>query len=384
MSSCGSASIPADTEELAPGVFHHAVTLVEGPWAIHVLEVDLPEAWSAGIRLRTARAKPTTAGGLERTSAMAVDAIAAINGDFFSSGTPVRTLGLQISRGALLEVPSHKRSAFAITADGKPMVAVFRFEAGLVTSSGRTLPISVFNRRPAEDGLTYYNHHAQAWGDSVRAEIGFQLQSLGKHTVINDTVTARVLQVRRQVWPLKLAQGQWMVAAGSAFPEAAAIAAGDTVRLFCSIPPALGKLQEAIGGGPRIIRDGQVSIEYAQEGLAKEFAQNRNPRTALGYFEDGETLFLVTVDGRQPGYSVGMSLEELADLMAHKLASFSRVRQNAHQALNLDGGSRTTMVVRREVVNQPSWPTGEREVANALMVVAAKAVAGSEGTSSSL
>lgn len=369
--SCQSATILSETEELAPGVYHHSVIQAEGPWAIHVLEVDLPTAWRAGIRLRTAQPQLTAVEGLERTSAMAarVNTIAGVNGDGYTSGKPARALGLQISDGGLLTAP-HRRSAFAVTADGKPMVAVFRFEAGLLTASGKSLPISAFNREPGADELTYYNRYAQAGRDSVRAAIGFQLQSLGKRSVINDTLAARVLQVRRLGWPLKLAEGQWMVAAGAEVSEARAIAAGDTVRLFCSIPPSRGKLEEAIGGGPRIVRDGRVSVEYEEEGMASEGALKRNPRTAVGYSRDEKTLFLVTVDGRQPGYSVGMSLRELADLMAHKLANFTRARSNAHQALNLDGGGSTTMVVRREVVNRPSEATGEREVANALLLVA--------------
>ena len=46
-------------EQLAPGVWHHAVHLIEGPWAIHVVEIDLDQAWPAGVRLQTAQ--PRTA-----------------------------------------------------------------------------------------------------------------------------------------------------------------------------------------------------------------------------------------------------------------------------------------------------------------------------------
>ena len=81
-------------------------------------------------------------------------------------------------------------------------------------------------------------------------------------------------------------------------------------------------------------------------------------------------LFLVVVDGRQPGYSVGMSLAELAEFMRMRLADFALARENAYQALNLDGGGSATMVVGEQVVNSPSDPTGERPVANALLVVA--------------
>ena len=366
LTACQTARIPADTQHLATGVHHHKVELIEGPWVIHVVEVDLRAAWQAGVRVETARAGVPDV-GLEKTSVMATDAIAAINGDFFYWDKPARTSGLQIRQGTLMSQP-RQRSAFAITAEGRPLVHVFGFQAGLITAAGHTLPIVHFNRRPSSDGLTYYNYLAQVSQDTVRAAMGFQLQSLGPQSVINDTVAARVMQVRRQVWPLKLSPGQWVVAAGDEHVEAEEIAPGDTVRLFCQLPPSVGHLQEAIGGGPRIVRDGMVSIEHEQEGMSEAFAADRHPRTAVGYSRRGEVLYLVTVDGRQPGYSVGMSLPELADLMATKLAHFTDGGHNAHQAVNLDGGGSTTMVVRRQVVNRPSDQTGERPVANALMV----------------
>ena len=367
LATCQSARIPAESERLAAGVHHHKVELIEGPWVIHVVEVDLRVAWEAGVRIRTARARAPDV-GLEKTSVMAAKAIAGINGDFSYGDKPARTSGLQILEGTLIAQP-RSGSAFAITDEGRPMVAIFGFRAGLITAAGEVLPIVHFNRTPSSDGLTYFNHLAQQGQDTVRAAVGFELQSLGQQSVINDTVAARVIQARRQAWPLKLSPGQWLVAAGDAHPDAERIAPGDTVRLFCQLPPSTGHLEEAIGGGPRIIRDGAISIEHEQEGLSADWATARHPRTAVGYSRGGQVLYLVTVDGRQPGYSVGMSLRELADLMAHKLAFFAESRRNAHQAVNLDGGGSTTMIVRRQVVNRPSDPTGESPVANALLVV---------------
>jgi len=232
--SCQSAKIPANTREVAPGVYHHSVELIEGPWVIHVIEVDLARAWRSGIRLRAVRAQ-TLGSGLEKTSAMAENAIAGINGDFFYAGNPSHTAGLQIHEGALVAQP-RRLSAFGMTSDGRPVVDVFRFEAGLITASGRVLPIPHFNCEPAADGLTFYNRYAQTWQDSVRAAVGYQLQSLGEESVLNDTVVARVIQVRRQVWPLRLARGEWLVAAGEKWEEGETIAPGDTVRLFCLLP----------------------------------------------------------------------------------------------------------------------------------------------------
>ena len=365
--SCKHSGLPTDAVELAPGVLHHAINLIEGPWAIHVIEIDLPTAWSKGVRLRVAR-PDSSRPALEKTSTLARNAIAAINGDLWHRDSPGSPLGLQITGGTLIDEP-RRQSAFTITDHGRPLIAVFTAEAGLITASGETLSISMFNRTPGRSSLTCYNRFANVAHDSIKAEIGFHLESLGKQSVINDTVTALVRQVRRHAWPLRLKAKEWLVAAGSQHLQASVISAGDTVGLFYLLHPASDNLQEAIGGGPRILRDGAVSIEYKQEHLGRAPAIDRHPRTAVGYSKDGKTLFLVTVDGRQPGYSVGMTLGELARFMATRLSSFSPSGANAYQALNLDGGSSTTMVIGDHVVNRPSDPTGETQVANALLVV---------------
>lgn len=96
-----------------------------------------------------------------------------------------------------------------------------------------------------------------------------------------------------------------------------------------------------------------------------------HPRTAVGYSKNGRFLYLVVVDGRQPLYSEGMTLAELAELMIEVGAQF---------AMNLDGGGSSTMVVRGpdgelRVLNSPIdnyIPGRERPVANHLGIYFAK------------
>ena len=76
-----------------------------------------------------------------------------------------------------------------------------------------------------------------------------------------------------------------------------------------------------------------------------------------------------------------MSLEELADFMVHRLADFTAAGTNAYQALNMDGGGSTTMVVRQRVINRPSDPFGERSVGNALLVLSQDAADGASVSS---
>lgn len=116
--------------------------------------------------------------------------------------------------------------------------------------------------------------------------------------------------------------------------------------------------EDIVGGIPQLIRDGKIDITWQQEKAGKAFVETRHPRTAVARLKDGKFL-MVTIDGRQPGYSVGMNLDELARLL---------LELGAADAMNLDGGGSTTMFVNGKVVNRPSDKEGERRVSDAILV----------------
>src|SRR5438132_786050 len=113
-----------------------------------------------------------------------------------------------------------------------------------------------------------------------------------------------------------------------------------------------------IGGGPQLIKDGHVEITNTAEKILPSFVSDGHPRTAIAKLKSGQIL-LVTVDGRQPGESIGMSLTMLAGLL---------LEFGASDAINLDGGGSTTMVIRNKIINKPSDATGERPVSEAILV----------------
>ncbi len=92
--------------------------------------------------------------------------------------------------------------------------------------------------------------------------------------------------------------------------------------------------------GPGLVEDGVIAVE---EGEEVGHAKASNPRTAIGMLGEGHYLFLVS-DGRT-GESEGLSLSELAELMA---------AMGCREAYNLDGGGSSTMVFLGEVVNNPT------------------------------
>ncbi len=135
---------------------------------------------------------------------------------------------------------------------------------------------------------------------------------------------------------------------------------GDSLELGWSLPlDGDDGATEAVSGFPELLDHGRADED--QEASARRiFGATRHPRTAVGYDPRTDRLWIFVVDGRQAPYSVGMTLPELTRVVR----SFG-----ALEALNLDGGSSSAMVVRGRVLSHPSDPNGERPVANALAVV---------------
>jgi exopolysaccharide biosynthesis protein len=119
-----------------------------------------------------------------------------------------------------------------------------------------------------------------------------------------------------------------------------------------------GSAEDITNGVPQLIKNGKIEITWEREKSSKAFVETRHPRTAVAKLKDGKFL-MVTIDGRQPGYSVGMNLNELAAFL---------LELGAQDAMNLDGGGSTTMFLDGRVVNKPSDKEGERSVGDAILV----------------
>ena len=130
-------------------------------------------------------------------------------------------------------------------------------------------------------------------------------------------------------------------------------------RAQIAMPPFdTSDVYNAVGGFHLLLKEG------ANVGTDRE----KHPRTAVGISRCGRYLYLLVIDGRQPGYSLGASTREAAKLMK---------TLGAHDALNLDGGGSTTLVFdgakkRPKVINRPIHllPGMERVCANHLGIFA--------------
>jgi hypothetical protein len=163
------------------------------------------------------------------------------------------------------------------------------------------------------------------------------------------------------------ADGYVISASGSARDWAMKnLASGVRVALKLDLSPTDTEMQtewrqatSIVGGGPQLIKNGRVEITNAGEKILPSFVSDNHPRTAIAKLKSGQIL-LVAVDGRQ-AESIGMSLTMLADLL---------IEFDAIEAINLDGGGSTAMVIRNNLVNKPSDATGERPVSDAILVFA--------------
>lgn len=124
-------------------------------------------------------------------------------------------------------------------------------------------------------------------------------------------------------------------------------------------------MRDAVAAGPALVMDGRVHVTTYEEVFFGTSIPQTHPRSAAGITRKGD-LILMVVDGRQPA-SRGVTLKELAELMRER---------GAVEALNLDGGGSSTLVVNNVLMNRPTGSEFEREVMSALAIFCGKDSAG--------
>ena len=124
------------------------------------------------------------------------------------------------------------------------------------------------------------------------------------------------------------------------------------------------KMRTAVGGGPVLIHDGKIRITDREEQLfpGTHPRGQRDPRTAMGYTRDGRLILLV-VQGRTPGVAMGATLQQEAEIL---------LRLGCYEALNLDGGGSSCLLVNGKETIHPSDRDGQRPVPAVFLIKLAK------------
>ena len=361
-----------EPRNVAPGVLLYHLdspSLVdpEGPISIWALRLD-----PARVDLQAALANDEIM-GVETVGGMAErhKPVAAINAGFFlPNGDPAGVLTID---GRLVSDTRRPRGAVGISRDKTGVNLVFarlRATASLVLQKSTppnnggpamaTIPIDGIDTTRIRGQLMLYTPSYHPDTDTAKG---------GLEWVIDRQRGRLVSGPHRDGKTPIPPRGFVLSFGGEVVPESLVLLGRSTrVRLDVSYEPVEGEpkswllAQDIVGGAGLLIRDGADVEDWSIERFNPGFAESRHPRTMIGTSADG-TIWLVTVDGRQPETSVGMSLTELRTL-ARRLGLVN--------ALNLDGGGSTTMWVQGQVLNKPSDPTGPRRVSDALLVYGAR------------
>ena len=364
------------------------LTTDRGPWRVRLLTID-PKQFRGSL---LASFGPDLE-NRETTSALSLStgATAAVNGGYFvldpAAGAPGDPAGVGVYNGRLLSETVDHRPALVLQDDARrTQVERLTWTGSVRSHDGARLQLDGIDRRPGlirncggtDDDLPT----AQPLHDFTCTDAD-ELVAFTSHFGLNtpsgpglEAVLDRgehIVSVRSpRGGPLP--RGHRTVQATGSLVSQLEVAAVVVKRLRNSTSlraagrPVLqrGAVSSVVNGGPELVRDGRLHVTPRTDGFVRPtnpsfyygFSASRNPRTFAGVDTRGRTL-LATVDGRSID-SLGLTILETG-AVAKALGM--------HNALNLDGGGSTTMVVRGEVVNQPSDTAGERPVGDALLIV---------------
>jgi hypothetical protein len=335
------------TDTIVPGVVHVVLESSNPARVVQVVRI----ASDAAVSLRAVQSNDAIAGAgtrLERTSAMCirVDCLVAVNGDFAAEGTS-EPLGAIADGGVLERSPNPTHHQLVVGPDSSLWAGQLGWSAKLLASDLSGLDFTGLNVDRGPGDLVLYT---PAFGPATATnQFGAELTAhvvdpagpvrIGQTTIVeltglgdgvgNAPIPADGIVISGHGASADALRGLW------ARVTAGAVSRRALLRVETSVPTA-----ETIGGTPLLVHNG---VRWVAAG-GGQFVEGHHPRTIVGWTASGERL-LVTVDGRQPGYSDGLSLPAAADLM---------ISLGATEAINLDGGGSTTMVLRGNVVNRPS------------------------------
>ncbi|WP_405986853.1 phosphodiester glycosidase family protein [Streptomyces sp. NBC_00872] len=357
--------------------------------SVHVAVID-----PARFRGSVASTHDGNVADRETTSSVAVEngSLLAVNGGFFitsdADGVQGTVAGIAAYDGELESMAVGSRAALILADGGRhPRIADL---STTVTARGKssTYAVQGINRLPGKvrncgrpggvpTGLARHDTTCSLPDDLVKFTPRFRAalpEGAGTQVVLDSKDRVVSAGPRGGTVPAggSVLQGiggaaDWLTAHGR---EGERIPVREVIRDSAGRQVELGAHDSIVSAAPTLVKNGRIAIDAATEGtldpldLSFGFAWSnvRQPRTMAGIDGHGR-LLLVTVDGRQPGVSEGFTLAEAARFMRSL---------GAEQALNLDGGGSSAMVVGGKLVNITSDATGERAVGDTIQILPAR------------
>jgi len=338
-----------NVETTAPGMTFGQYAMTTG-WEPHVVQLVTIDPHEPTVHVGTALSADRIISRGARTSDLALrtNAVAGINGDYFDIGRTYEPQGLLIRDGVLLHGPTD-HEAVVFDAHNVPTFGRFRL-TGTVTDGARTYPVTLYNSWPTRAVAII----TPDYGTLLPAAPGVTFVALDP---IGGT-RYRVRSLHAMTAPLPVTFGIGISdALREPLPQP-----GDEIDVSYAIDPPVTGAVAGIGSGPLLLQNGKW-----YEDLHAPAPDERNvqwPVVAAGTLFDG-TLVLMSVDGRHPERSLGMTRPEFGELLR---------RFHVRDAMALDSGGSVTLVSRAPgnrattVRNAVSDFSNERYVSDALFV----------------
>ncbi|MET3683024.1 hypothetical protein ABID56_001114 [Alkalibacillus flavidus] len=372
--------IETDQLEVTPGVDYNRYDESSSEaMSSRMMSVDLSEQ-HVDVGLNIGDPYPnllTTTTLADRLTYNTQQVVGGINGSFFhfDSERPSYMLAQNdklFNLGAVSDDSSGYMSvpkAFGMMPDGSAKIDSFDMQLSYEIN-GKTYEIDKYNgARGSGETVLFTPSHKFDWTRTNEYGVEIHVDQVDQliddePIQFGDTITGEVKKVRRYLSNEYIQQPEdgFVISIHGDTPIDDNLEVGDSVELNVDINDEWKGAEFVLGSGPQLVRNGQVDLEMDEDSSR---AKRRNPRTVVGTNANGSEVFFITVDGRQPGYSDGMTMEEVAEYVESL---------GVEHAINLDGGGSTTMVARQygdthtSVMNSPSGGY-ERGVSNGLFAM---------------
>ncbi|MDX1805968.1 MAG: phosphodiester glycosidase family protein [Paenisporosarcina sp.] len=352
---------------LSPGIHHESISTTYGgyPQKVNKLSIDMSNPYS---KIEYGISNPINS--LKTVSSLAKEhtyenhhVVGAINASFFryEDRLPIYLLAKNDQIVNLGNVSTnyndymHTPAAFGVTANNEAKVGKYSLTHTIDHAGKSIIPLSMNRQRDNNELIVY----TDSWPDDKTRQNQYGLEvvvsgiskKVDSQLKFGEKVTGKVTAVRPygQYTSASIpADGFVLSASGTETAKIRDMKIGDDVSLTVDVDSAWKGSQFMLASGPLLVQNGKSALTID---VNSPRVRERNPRTAVATDATGSRAYFVTVDGRQPGYSQGMTLVEFSNYL---------VSIGAHNAINLDGGGSTTMITRRygntypSLVNRPS------------------------------
>jgi hypothetical protein len=309
------------------------VNLGAGKFPVVMLEIDPRQS---GLALKPILSNPAGNGGTAPllTAAKQSQVIAAINAGFFNRNNQL-PLGAIRRDHQWLSGPILNRGAIGWNEAGDLKIGHLKLQETLTTSTGKRLVMQATNSGYVGAGVARYTPE---WGQKYTTILdGETLITVERDRVTKHQPVAKAGQL------LSIPRAGYLLVVRADQDALSDLAVGTTLQVeAATLPDEFSRYAQILGAGPLLIRDRQVVLNPQVEQFSASFIQEGAPRSVIATTPEGKIVF-VTVHHRVNGS--GPTLAEVAQIMR---------QLGAVHALNLDGGSSTTLYLGGQILNRLS------------------------------